>query len=1068
MLAVEEPIPVRQAKALLQCLQPSEVGGIVGRLAFLVFLCRKIRENDQPGLFPNEGEFAKAEFATLSGMGIEELKRLDARGVEEQLGRVFADIKRLVTELKELSTPRFGYVRRLLTRLLKLKMAAPAGGAAPKFWPRHAYLTQQLALSTYKDPDLPVDERLTRALKIMESLHSFDGQLPTDWHETYGITGAIYKRLWEFDSQKQNLERSLNFYLKGYAVGGTTELARTDVLAYLARTPHARLSTPKDNGYTGINAAFILDRLAYLEEREAQATGTPSRLAAERRRAATLIRREVFRTVSDFAYRSPKNYAGEWWYHATVAEALFGLEDYRAAVEHLRTGKASVLQVKQKEVPRWEFETTTRQLATLAYLKSGVTSAAELEGTEPWNALSDFFGSGPVRSAFMGKVGLGLSGGGFRASFYHIGVLARLAEVGLLQHVEVLSCVSGGSIVGAHYYLKLRKLLEERNDGAATTADYVRLVEELAAEFLDGVKRNVRTRVLAHLPSNLKVLLLSGYSRTLRVGELYERELYSRVGDSMRNEQGETGDLYFNGSLHTPDLLARLFGQKRHPRYLADLRVMPLNREGVRRTDFDPTKENIWRENKVPILILNAASLNTGHTWQFTTTWMGEPPAGIVSKIDGNDRLRRMYYGEAPLLFDERAQGFRPKLYRALYRLKSLSPFGGSAERRRWRHVRLGHAVAASSGVPGLFEPLAMDELFPGRVVRLVDGGVCDNQGVAGLLDQECTVLLVSDGSGQSASETDPSQGRLSVLWRSDNILQARVREAQYRELAARRRSSLLRNLLFIHLKQELEVRPTDWLYCAEPYEPSDDELPLAEAPQGPPGAGGAAPTPPTETGYGIDRELQNGLSGIRTDLDSFNDVEAYALMLSGYRMTEKYLPESVPEFAATRHAGTWPFTAVERGVASDGGSRHEFTCRIVKVGGSIAFKVWRLKWWLKAIAWGALALLVVAVVLFFTTSSELVVVPAVRVGGVGLWLVSWLATTVAGLLIVGFFSKLLSAPEVGEKVKAAVFWRSTLRSIFIGSIMCAAGWLLAWAHLGFFDWLYKRHGSIKQFNKRA
>jgi predicted acylesterase/phospholipase RssA len=52
-----------------------------------------------------------------------------------------------------------------------------------------------------------------------------------------------------------------------------------------------------------------------------------------------------------------------------------------------------------------------------------------------------------------GKVGLALSGGGFRAAFFHVGVLARLADV------EALSCVSGGSILGALYYLELRREL---------------------------------------------------------------------------------------------------------------------------------------------------------------------------------------------------------------------------------------------------------------------------------------------------------------------------------------------------------------------------------------------------------------------------------------------------------------------------------------------------------------------------------------------------------------------------------------------------------------------------------
>lgn len=49
------------------------------------------------------------------------------------------------------------------------------------------------------------------------------------------------------------------------------------------------------------------------------------------------------------------------------------------------------------------------------------------------------------------RLGLALSGGGFRASFFHIGVLARLAELDLLRPIEVISTVSGGSIIGALY-----------------------------------------------------------------------------------------------------------------------------------------------------------------------------------------------------------------------------------------------------------------------------------------------------------------------------------------------------------------------------------------------------------------------------------------------------------------------------------------------------------------------------------------------------------------------------------------------------------------------------------------
>ena len=60
--------------------------------------------------------------------------------------------------------------------------------------------------------------------------------------------------------------------------------------------------------------------------------------------------------------------------------------------------------------------------------------------------------------------GLALSGGGFRASFFHIGVLARLAEIGRLHEIEFISTVSGGSILGALYYLHVKKLLESKLD----------------------------------------------------------------------------------------------------------------------------------------------------------------------------------------------------------------------------------------------------------------------------------------------------------------------------------------------------------------------------------------------------------------------------------------------------------------------------------------------------------------------------------------------------------------------------------------------------------------------------
>jgi len=46
------------------------------------------------------------------------------------------------------------------------------------------------------------------------------------------------------------------------------------------------------------------------------------------------------------------------------------------------------------------------------------------------------------------KIGLALSGGGFRAAAFHLGVFRKLDELGLLAKIDLLTCVSGGSIAG--------------------------------------------------------------------------------------------------------------------------------------------------------------------------------------------------------------------------------------------------------------------------------------------------------------------------------------------------------------------------------------------------------------------------------------------------------------------------------------------------------------------------------------------------------------------------------------------------------------------------------------------
>lgn len=58
-------------------------------------------------------------------------------------------------------------------------------------------------------------------------------------------------------------------------------------------------------------------------------------------------------------------------------------------------------------------------------------------------------------------IGLALSGGGSRAMAFHLGCLRALNDLGLLDRVNVLSTISGGSLIGAYYAYTPHKSFSE-------------------------------------------------------------------------------------------------------------------------------------------------------------------------------------------------------------------------------------------------------------------------------------------------------------------------------------------------------------------------------------------------------------------------------------------------------------------------------------------------------------------------------------------------------------------------------------------------------------------------------
>jgi predicted acylesterase/phospholipase RssA len=667
-------------------------------------------------------------------------------------------------------------------------------------------LLDLLVTCTYMDPEAPPRVALSRAtgfLHEMEFGRGADGSVDGN---ALSLAGAIEKRWWEVDGNIAHLERALGYYYSAFDIDAMTA----------------------EDGYPGVNAAFLLDLIAFIEGgggmHDAARSGLLSPSAEVRRRNARRIR-ETIVALGVEAVEKTDNRQDRYWLYATMLECLFGLGRVAEAAEYTK-------RFLDLAPPRWVLRSSARQLGQLLRIQrpSGAIEADPalfaLRAVSPGYAIA-------VRSAYIGKVGIALSGGGFRASLYHIGVFARLAEHDLLRHVEVLSCVSGGSIVGAHYYLELRNLLQRKADSQITREDYIDIVKRMEQTFLEGVQTDLRDQLLADRRTNWEAATNPRYTRTHRLGELFEEHLFSHVPDGQGKEPrfinalyiepklGETAPLYTNGE--------------------------PAGDDGESLRPFNPRLDNWTRSAKSPILILNATTLNTGHSWQFTASWMGEPPAGYDPLLESMPRLRRVYYGKAP---------------------------------EPHRNVRLGHAVVASACVPGLFEPLALHELYPGLTVSLADGGVHDNQGIASLLEQQCRVVIISDASGQITLGDSVGDDPFTVALRANAVLMARVRESQFSAVRDLQVDGVLMGVLIAHLRQGLRAKAIDW----DPARRRTDDL-VAEA-------------SPSYTPYGVRSDVQRRLAELRTDLDAFHDLEGRGLMESGYRAVDEQIPHCFPGLA--------------------------------------------------------------------------------------------------------------------------------------------------------------------------
>jgi NTE family protein len=132
-------------------------------------------------------------------------------------------------------------------------------------------------------------------------------------------------------------------------------------------------------------------------------------------------------------------------------------------------------------------------------------------------------------------IALCLSGGGFRAALFHLGALCRLNELGILSQLDMISSVSGGSIVAAHLATRI-------DPWPAPGTVHRQWEENVAAPFRSFTSTNIRT------PAILKRLLPWNWLRSSTgvraLAASYENRLAHRAQRPLRLAELPTRPLF--------------------------------------------------------------------------------------------------------------------------------------------------------------------------------------------------------------------------------------------------------------------------------------------------------------------------------------------------------------------------------------------------------------------------------------------------------------------------------------------------------------------------------------------
>lgn len=229
----------------------------------------------------------------------------------------------IIKELAEKEKSIFALVEKA-----KLEMNNGNFSEASKLWKKASdkvendnYFVQQYALCTYKDKTVNPNIALTDALGIIRKLEPEDRN--TTDPETLGITGAIYKRLWQNNKETiEYLDRAIEYYKRGFTIN--------------------------QDYYTGENYALCLNIKSEIT--------TDSEEKIYLKFSAKKTRKEIIKVINtlkdheDFQIRSDLK-----WIYATLSHCNLAIEN----IEQHQINHQKFIDLKPAD---WEIETYNNSL----------------------------------------------------------------------------------------------------------------------------------------------------------------------------------------------------------------------------------------------------------------------------------------------------------------------------------------------------------------------------------------------------------------------------------------------------------------------------------------------------------------------------------------------------------------------------------------------------------------------------------------------------------------------------------------------------------------------------------